>query len=290
MIEKKFVEFLEKEDLLKEDSSVLLAVSGGIDSVVMVDLFHRAKVNFAIAHCNFQLRGKESDNDEKFVEQLAKKYSVTFFSTKFDTKKFGKTNKLSIQEAARKLRYEWFEEICKKHNIDSIATAHHLNDSIETFFINLVRGTGIEGLKGIPIKNGRIIRPLIIFTRKKIEAYAKKKKLKFREDSSNKEDVYLRNKIRHQLIPLLNKLNPKFEAIMEQTMNNLGFPIEIFSKEVLKTFSRHFEEENKSLTASISQIKTLPHPAQYLYYMLKPMNFNAETSEEILFKHPCSHR
>jgi len=290
MIEKRFEEFLEKEELLKEDSSVLLAVSGGIDSVVMADLFHRSKINFAIAHCNFQLRGKESDGDEKFAEQLAKKYSVVFFSTKFETKKFSKANKLSTQEAARKLRYDWFEEVCAKQDIDFIATAHHLNDSIETFFINLLRGTGIEGLKGIPVKNGRIIRPLLPFTRKEIEAYAKKRKLKYREDSSNKEDVYLRNKIRHQVIPLFKEFNPKFEMSMQQTMENIQLPIELFSKEILKTFSHLFEEENKKLTASISQIKTLPQPGQYLYYMLKPMNFNIDATEEILQHHQSGKR
>ena len=242
MIEKRFKEFVEKEDLRENDSPVLLAVSGGIDSVVMADLFHRAKINFVIAHCNFQLRGKESDSDEKFVEQLAKKYSVTFFATKFETKIFSKANKLSTQEAARKLRYDWFEAVCTKHDIEFIATAHHLNDSIETFFINLLRGTGIEGLKGIPIKNGRIIRPLLKFTKTEIETYAQKRKLKHREDSSNKEDLYLRNKIRHQLNPLLNNLNPRFETVMHQTMSNLELPLEIFSKEVLKTFSLLFEE------------------------------------------------
>jgi tRNA(Ile)-lysidine synthase len=290
MIEKRFEEFLEKEELLKEDSSVLLAVSGGVDSVVMADLFHRANINFAIAHCNFQLRGKESDGDEQFAERLAKKYSVVCFTTKFDTKKFSRANKFSTQEAARKLRYNWFEEVCMKHDIDLIGTAHHLNDSIETFFINLLRGTGIEGLKGIPFKNGRVIRPLLSFTRKEIEAYAKKRKLKFREDSSNNEDDYLRNKIRHKLIPVLRELNPKFEVRMQQTMENIQLPLEIFSKEVLKSFSHLFEEENKKLTASISQIKTLPQPAQYLYYLLKPMNFNIEAAEEILQHHQSGKR
>jgi tRNA(Ile)-lysidine synthase len=290
MIEKKFAELIEKGELIKEDSSMLLAVSGGIDSVVMADLFHRNGLNFAIAHCNFQLRGKESDEDERFVERLAKKYSAVFFSSRFNTKQFSKANKLSTQEAARKLRYDWFAEVGERHGIDLIATAHHLNDSIETFFINLLRGTGIEGLKGIPAKNGNIIRPLILFSRQEIAAYAKKKKLKFREDSSNKEDKYLRNKIRIYLMPLLKKLNPSFEDTLVRTMRNLELPIDIFSREVLKTFSQLFEEENKSFTASISQIKTLPKPEQYLYFMLRPMNFNTETAAEALEPHQSGKR
>jgi tRNA(Ile)-lysidine synthase len=290
MIEKKFTELVQRGELFKEDSFVLLAVSGGIDSVAMAELFNRVKVNFAIAHCNFQLRGKESDGDEKFVELLARKYSVTFFSTKFDTKKFSKENKLSIQEAARKQRYDWFNELCDEHNIDFVATAHHLNDSIETFFINLLRGTGIEGLKGIPAKNGNIIRPLISFTRKEIEAYAKRRKLKHREDSSNKEDKYLRNKIRQRLIPLFHKLNPQFEQTMHHTMLNVDLPIEIFTKEVRKTFSHLFEEENKTLSARISQVKMLPQSEQYLYYMLKPMGFNAGTAAEVLKPHQSGKR
>jgi tRNA(Ile)-lysidine synthase len=290
MIEKKFTELVQRGELFKEDSLVLLAVSGGIDSVVMADLFNRAKLNFAIAHCNFQLRGKESDGDEKFVEQLARKYSVVYFCSKFDTKNFSRENKLSIQEAARKLRYDWFNELCAEHNIDFVATAHHLDDSIETFFINLLRGTGLEGLKGIPSKNGNVIRPLLSFTRKEIESYAKRRKQKHREDSSNKEDKYLRNKIRQQLVPLLHKLNPQFEQTMQQIMSNVELPLEIFAREIRKTFSQLFEEENKNLFASIIQVKMLPQPEQYLYYMLKPLGFNADAAKEILKPHQSGKR
>jgi tRNA(Ile)-lysidine synthase len=290
MIEKKFTELVHRGELFNQGNLILLAVSGGLDSVVMADLFNRAKLNFAVAHCNFQLRGKDSDADEKFVEQLARKYSVVYFCSKFNTKNFSRENKLSIQEAARNLRYDWFGELCAAHNIDFVATAHHLNDSMETFFINLLRGTGMEGLKGIPAKNGNVIRPLISFTRKEIEAYAKRRKLKHREDSSNKEDKYLRNKIRQQLIPLLHKLNPQFEQTMQQTMSNVELPLEIFAREIRKTFSQLFEEENKNLFASISQVKMLPQPEQFLYYMLKPLGFNADAAKEILKPHQSGKR
>jgi tRNA(Ile)-lysidine synthase len=291
MIEKKFDELVENGTLWKEDDTFLLAVSGGIDSIVMADLFHRSKLRFAIAHCNFQLRGREAFEDEKFVERLARKHSATFFSVRFDTKKFSKENKLSTQEAARKLRYDWFKEICERQNIDFIAMAHHLDDSIETFFINLLRGTGIDGLKGIPRKNGNVVRPLIYFTRAEILAYANKRKLKYREDSSNKEEVYLRNKIRLKLFPVIEKINPKFRETLQKTMQNVELPLDIFSREVKKTFSHLFEEEgNKSLIAPINQIKMLQEPEQYLYYLLRPMGFNAETAREVLQPHQSGKR
>jgi tRNA(Ile)-lysidine synthase len=282
---RKFEQFIQYENLFSEDDRILLAVSGGMDSVVMTDLFSKLKIPFAIAHCNFQLRGKESDGDEKFVLKLAQKHRVTFFSTKFSANEFSKKNKISIQEAARKLRYDWFEEIRSRHQYDYIATAHHANDSIETFFINLLRGTGIEGLKGIPVKNENIIRPLLFATQTEIKNYASKRKIKFRLDSSNEKDDYLRNKIRHQVIPSLQKLNPQFEKVMTGNMQRLNFSAQLFSKEIKKTFARLFEEENKTWKASISQLQALPEAEQFLFYFLQPMNFKKETVEEILQNH-----
>ncbi len=216
-----FSENNRKQKLFQQKSKVLLAVSGGLDSVVMTALFHEAKINFAIAHCNFNLRGKESDTDQLFVKNLAKKYKVRFHTIKFNTTTFADKEKLSIQEAARKLRYTWFEETRIKFNYDLISTAHHLDDSIETFFINLVRGTGIKGLTGIPVRSGKIIRPLLFAERDKILEFAMMRKLSWREDASNQSDVYLRNKIRHDLIPVLREIQPGITKRMGSNLDHL---------------------------------------------------------------------
>ena len=216
-----FSEYNRKQKLFQQKSKVLLAVSGGLDSVVMTALFHEAKINFAISHCNFNLRGKESEADQLFVKNLAKKYKVRFHTKKFDTGTFAEKEKLSIQEAARKLRYEWFEETRINFNYDLISTAHHLDDSIETFFINLVRGTGIKGLTGIPVRSGKIIRPLLFAGRDQILEFAMIHKLNWREDASNQSDVYLRNKIRHDLIPVLTEIQPGFTKRMGSNLDHL---------------------------------------------------------------------
>ena len=200
--------YIKQEHLFDPKDKVLLTVSGGIDSVVMCHLFHSAGVQFAIAHCNFQLRGEESDGDEQFVKQLASTFKIPFHHIRFDTKDYVDKNKLSTQVAARELRYEWFEKIRKENEYNYIATAHHQGDVIETFFINLIRGTGISGLRSIVPKQGKIIRPFLFTTPKEILAYAETHKITYREDSSNASDHYLRNKIRHHLTPkLLEILN-----------------------------------------------------------------------------------
>ena len=201
-----FKQFIEKKQLYSPGDKIFVAVSGGIDSVVLLDLFHKTNFQIAVAHCNFSLRGTESDEDEKFVAGLAKNYNIDFFVKKFNTKKFSKENGLNIQEAARKLRYDWFNSIAEKHNFDKIAVAHHFDDQAETFFINLFRGSGVSGLRGMPIKRDNIIRPLLFARRAEIEKYAAENKLSFREDSSNFSDKYLRNRIRHNLLPEIEKL------------------------------------------------------------------------------------
>jgi len=213
MIEE-FKKYIHTQKMFPSGSKVLLAVSGGMDSVLLCELFYRCGFRFAIAHCNFGLRGKESDGDESFVRRLATKYKVEFFVNRFDTESYATQQKLSIQEAARNLRYEWFEKIRRTHRFACIATAHHQNDNTETFFINLLRGTGLEGLKGIPPKNGKIIRPILFASRQGIEQFARQHRLKWRHDSSNDSSDYLRNRIRQELIPLLETLQPAFEKVM----------------------------------------------------------------------------
>jgi tRNA(Ile)-lysidine synthase len=217
-----FQKYIQEHHLFPESAAVLLAVSGGIDSVVMCELFHRSGYRFAIAHCNFGLRGKESDGDEAFAERLAKKYGVDFYSRSFGTEEYAKRYKLSTQEAARELRYEWFEELRKKNNFSRIATAHHAGDSAETFFIQLLRGTGLAGLKGIPPRNGKVIRPLLFTNRAEIHRFAGENKLSWRNDASNDTDAYVRNKIRHHLIPLFEKMQPSFGKIMQKNISHFA--------------------------------------------------------------------
>ena len=204
-----------------KEKKLLLAVSGGIDSMVLVYLFKQLQFDFAVAHCNFQLRDNESNGDEDFVKSICDSLSIPIFVQKFDTKQFAADYKLSIQLAARKLRYDWFYELLEKEDCDYILTAHHLDDSLETFLINFSRGTGLDGLTGIPNQNDRIIRPLLLFSRNDIENFAKENAIQWREDSSNASDKYLRNKLRHDVIPVLKELNPNLLTSFEKTVENL---------------------------------------------------------------------
>ena len=277
-----FNSYITKEKLFSKTDKILLTVSGGMDSIVMCELFHKAGLKFGIAHCNFQLRGDESEGDENFVEELAEKYKVEFHSVSFDTSTFAKKNKLSIQVAARQLRYQWFEEIREQFDYKYIATAHHQNDSIETFFINLLRGTGIAGLHGILPKQNKIIRPLLFSTREQIEIFAKKSNLKHREDSSNASDKYLRNKIRHQLIPLLKELNPNIGQTISEDIQRLGDTEKIYKKEIEAKRSKIVKEEKNSIRLSIKELKKLEPLEPYLFEFLYPLGFNSATVNEII--------
>jgi tRNA(Ile)-lysidine synthase len=214
-----FLEAARRLRLSPSGKTTLLAVSGGIDSVVLCDLFSQAGFPFAVAHAHFGLRGKSSDADERFVVGLAKRLGADCYTARFDTRAFARTERLSVQEAARNLRYAWFAQLRKAHGFRYIATAHHVDDNVETFFINLLRGTGTVGLRGIPPKNGPVIRPLLGITRKQVEAYARARGLRWREDASNDSDDYLRNRIRHHLVPLLEELQPALDAVMRGNLD-----------------------------------------------------------------------
>ena len=218
MLSKLETHLSENFSFLKE-KKLLLATSGGLDSMVMADLFQKMNFDVAIAHCNFQLRGLESFGDQNFIQEYAERNKISVFITQFDTENFAKDYKLSIQIAARTLRYDWFYELLETKNYDYLLTAHHLDDNVETFLINLTRGTGLDGLTGIPEQNEKIIRPLLIFSRDEIEDYAKENNILWREDSSNASDKYLRNKIRHHIVPILKELNPDFLSSFQKTQN-----------------------------------------------------------------------
>ncbi len=218
---KEFREYISESKMPEPGCSILLAVSGGIDSMVMADLFLKADYKTGIAHCNFSLRGKASDFDEKLVKNYATANNIPFFSIRFKTKEYAIKKGISVQMAARELRYEWFEKIRIENGYNYIAVAHNLNDNIETLLINLARGTGITGLAGIRPVSVNIIRPLLFATRADIEDYCKKNKIKYREDSSNAETKYTRNRIRHIIIPELKKINPSIEKTLGETIIRL---------------------------------------------------------------------
>ncbi len=277
-----FLHHIHKQQLFDPSDRILLTVSGGVDSIVMCELFHKAGIDFGIAHCNFQLRGDESNGDETFVEQLAEKYNVSFHSATFDTNAFTKKNKLSVQVAARQLRYEWFESIRRQYNYTYIATAHHRDDSVETFLINIIRGTGIAGLHGILPKQGKIIRPLLFTNKEEISAFAKKHTLNYREDSSNASDNYLRNKIRHAIIPLLQELNPAIGKNIEGDIERLRNVELIYKKEIEKKRKKIIVTEGKTETILIKELLKLNPLETYLYEFLKPYHFNGDAVENII--------
>lgn len=278
----RFLQYIKKEKLIAPKQKTLLAVSGGVDSVVMCNLFHQANLPFAIAHCNFKLRNTESNQDEKFVKSLATRYNVPFHSISFKTNEYAKKNKLSIQMAARELRYRWFEKVCQQYNYNALATAHHQDDSIETFFINLIRGTGVAGLHGITAKQEGIIRPLLFATKQDILNYSTTNALHHHEDSSNSSDKYLRNKIRHHLIPLLKEINPQFEKTASHTIQRLSEVESVYKNEIESKRKQLVKSSENGYMISISALQKL-HPLNtYLYELLKPFDFNATTVEEII--------
>ena len=217
-MEHKLLEHLNSEFPFIFGKKLVLAISGGIDSVVAAHLLKKIFNNLSLAHCNFQLRKEESDNDELFVLELGKKLKIKTHTTKFDTFSYAVKKKTSTQIAARELRYKWFASLVDDFDYDYLVTAHHADDNLETFLINLTRGSGLNGLTGIPEKNDYIIRPFLLFSRDEIEDYASKNKISWREDSSNSEVKYLRNKFRHEIIPTLKKINPSLLRSFSNTI------------------------------------------------------------------------
>lgn len=260
----------------------LLAVSGGVDSVVMLDLFSKAGFPFAIAHCNFQLRGNEANADEDFVKDLGDKYKVPVFIKRFDTKTYAADFKLSIQVAARELRYKWFEELCKEHKFKLIATAHHLNDNIETILYNFTKGAGLRGLRGIPARQGNVIRPLLFALREEIENYAHENNLAYREDSSNAEDKYTRNKIRHHVVPLLKEINPSLEKTISEKIELLSEIEELYENRQRKMNKQLFLPKGSDIYIPLLKLKKTPHASSIVYEYLKNFGFTAAQVSDML--------
>lgn len=271
----KFIKNIITKNLASKTEKILLAVSGGADSVVLLVLFLKAGFNIAIAHCNFKLRDEDSDKDEKFVRNLAAKYKIPLFIKTCEVKEYSDSHNISIEMAARELRYNWFEQITVENKFDKIATAHHSDDSVETILLNLSRKTGIRGLVGIPEKNGKIIRPLLFASKSEILEYCDKNKIEFRTDKTNFETNFQRNKIRHLIIPEFEKLNSAFSRNVLQTAENLKFYQEFFNIQLKKFIQNCINSNNGIVTIKIAKLKKY-HPIElFLYEFLKDFGFNS---------------
>lgn len=255
------------------ESKILIAISGGVDSVVLTHLCKEANLDISLAHCNFHLRGEESEGDEGFVMELADALDIEVYIEGFETEAYARGKKISIQMAARELRYHWFEELRETLQFDYIFTAHHANDNLETVLINFVRGTGLEGLTGIPEKNGYILRPLLPFSREDIEEYARNSHIKWREDSSNASGKYLRNRIRQEVIPTLVDLNPQFLESFENTRKHLQESSVLVEDYISALFPRIAKEEEYGYSFRIKMLKTIPHLRAVLYELFRSFGF-----------------
>lgn len=278
----KFKNYIEREHLYAQGQQVLLAVSGGRDSVTLVDLVARCGIPFGIAHCNFHLRPGDCDRDENFVRQLASRHGVKCYVAQFDTQKYAAQYKLSIEEAARRQRYDFFEKIRLEENYDTVATAHHRDDSIETFFINLMRGTGIAGLHGILPRNGCIIRPLLSISRAEIDEYVRKQGLSYVDDYTNSETVYLRNRVRLQLLPLLRQLSPAFDSVMDENIRCLRETETIFTKAVKAVEREVVNKNDDAVHVDIEALRRFSPIRTYLFEILRPYGFSSSVVDDII--------
>ncbi len=259
-----------------------MAVSGGMDSMAMAELFSLAGYEFSFVHCNFKLRGREADVDEAFIIEAAERYGVQCFHRSFETARIADETGNSIQMVARDLRYAYFEEIASEHGFDHIATAHHLDDQIETFFINLSRGCGIAGLHGIPIKNGKIIRPLMFSYRKDIEGFVIGNNVAFREDSSNKSLKYQRNKIRHELLPVFLEMNPSFREEMSANIQRLAATEEVYRQVVELARKEVVELHENEIRLDIAKLKMFSPVSQILYELIAAFGYKQDDIEKIM--------
>ena len=273
----KVKEYIHKENLIKDNTKVIVGLSGGMDSMVLLDVLMLLGYRCMAAHCNFHLRGDESNRDETFVKKWCKSIDIPYTSINFDTNQYAADRKISIEMAARELRYNWFETLRKHYQADYIAVAHHKDDSVETVLLNLIRGTGIKGLTGISSKNGYVVRPLLCISRSEIENYISERDIPYVTDSTNSEDLYLRNSLRLNVIPLLETLNPSVKDTIYRTSKNVTEAEKVYSESVQKSIKKVFNN-NK---ININELRQTASPRSVLFELLTPYNFTPSTIEDI---------
>ena len=262
------------------DGQSLVASSSGVDSMVLIKLLEQAKWVFSVLHCNFKLRGKESDTDELFLKSYCKNNKIPFSSKSFDTWQYANQQNISVQLAARRLRYEWFKRQCNgKHKV---LTAHHLNDSLETVIYNLCKGTGVAGLSGISARSDYILRPLLNFSKEEIESFAKLHLLKWRDDSSNQSDKYNRNKIRHYVIPVLKEVNPGLEKTMINTLKRIGESEDLLKKEVLRVKESLLKVDGEVINIELAKLKRHVSLSSILFELIREFGFVYDQVIQIL--------
>ncbi|HTF17250.1 MAG TPA: tRNA lysidine(34) synthetase TilS [Chryseolinea sp.] len=276
-----FLDFIDRNQLCTRYDSTLLAASGGIDSMVMLYLFREAGFKIGVAHANFQLRGAESDGDQQFVAQLCKEFNIPFFTRRFETEEYAWEKTLSVQIAARELRYAWFRELAATNHYQHIATAHHFDDTMETILLNLTRGTGLDGLSGIPVKNGAIIRPMMFASRKQVEKYADMHGLVWREDASNQTDNYQRNYIRHHVMPHLRELNPSLEATWRSGLRKVNHEIGIVQQAFELWKDRFVHQQQGRAVIAKAAVEEYPNNPAMLWRYIRNFGFNFEQAGDI---------
>ena len=280
-MEVQFIDHIKKNNLFDNSHNLLLAYSAGVDSSVLFNLLLNCKYKFSVAHCNYKLRGQHSDNDQRFIIEKAKKNKVKYHTKEFDISKMNFKKSQSVQMKCRQIRYKWFNELSKKYEYDFILTAHHLNDSIETFFINIFRGTGIEGLTGIPIKRDKFIRPLLFATKNSILEYAKKNDVHYREDKSNESKNYKRNKIRSDLIPIISVISENYEEIFYKSFKNLKNLSDTYKNLVKLEIQKIMIQKFDVVYVNISKIKDLKEDNLIIYEAIKDYGFTNSLSNII---------
>ncbi|MDR3184753.1 MAG: tRNA lysidine(34) synthetase TilS [Prevotellaceae bacterium] len=270
-----FLKYTQEKKLFSPGEKVLLAVSGGVDSMVMSHLFFRSGIQTGMAHCNFHLRGKESDDDEKFVKQWATAKGLPFFGVDFDTKQYAAAQGVSTQMAARTLRYAWFNELLDTQGYDKVAVAHHADDNVETVLLNLVRGTGLKGVCGIAPVNGRLIRPLLFATREQISRYAADNDIAYREDRSNASDDYARNYIRHHVTPELKTLNPSLAGTFRHNSEYLQQACCLLEETVKNNKAAWCVRRGDEWHIDINALRQTAAPGFWLFELLQDFGFNS---------------
>lgn len=280
-MQQKVQNFIDKYGLLPNGAKIIVGVSGGADSVVLLHLLHNLGYNCIIAHCNFHLRMEESDRDELFVRKLAQHLNINCQVIDFNTIEYASLHKISIEMAARELRYKWFEELRQHYNADAIAVAHHSDDSIETMLMNLVRGTGIRGLIGIPSKNGFIVRPLLCCSRNEIENYLTENNLEHVEDSTNNSNDYTRNKFRNEIIPLLEIVNPSVRQTLSQTIQRFEGVLSIYQQSIDIISNEIVHKSGSNVLIDIEKLLKQEHISTILYEILYPFGFHSSVIEQI---------